>query len=376
MKKLPENIRKTLEKIVKDMALREDIHGLGLFGSWSRGDADASSDVDLLVITRGSIEDEYVERIVVNDLFLDLDFIPLMWIHGPIPVEIDQKLYEAQILYDKDWALANAKLLMAKFYGSPDRLDMRVQSHIIDSDIYLSRATSAFSKGDFRSAMLYARIALEKALRILMEITFEPFSNSRFVEKVEASTKKLQMPQLFEEYLEIAKLNMLNDGVVGEKVELFKKIWDEMSFIVKQRPKTLEKMHFKIKAELKYYLSPAFLQGVTRRAKSLKDSKKFSEATHYIYSAFLPMAENYALLKASGKGKKIDYTCLVGALESLEKNNPRNHQNTLKLLNLTDVDKVETAKVIKRVRETARKIRYEKKHLIRNYISKLKQHSP
>ncbi|MCS7115017.1 MAG: nucleotidyltransferase domain-containing protein [Nitrososphaerota archaeon] len=370
MRKLPENVRRTLEKIVKDMTLREDVQGLGLFGSWSRGDAEASSDIDLLVVSRGNMKDEYMERIVINDSFLDLDFIPLQWIHGPIPVEIDQKLHEAQILYDRDWALANAKLLMAKFYSSPERVDMRAQSHIIDSDIYLSRATSAFSKGDFRSAMLFAKAALKKALKILMEITLEPFSNSRFLEKIEVATKKLGMPHLFDEYLEIAKLKRLDGGFVEEKIELFKTVWDEMSFIVRQKPKTLERAHFRVKAKLKYYFSPAFPQGIVLRAKSLIECKRFAEAVHYIHNTFLPIAENYALLKALEKREKIDHTCLIGALESLEKNNLRIHQNTLKLLSLTEIDREETAKAIKKVRETARKIRLGKKLLIRNYISK------
>lgn len=368
MKKLPENIRKTLEKIVKDMSAKENVHAIGLFGSWSRGDAEPSSDVDLLVVSEENFE-EYVERIVVNDLFIDLDFIPMHCIRGTIPLELDQKLQEVQILYDRDWMLANAKLLMIKFYNSRERVDMRTQCQLIDSDIYLSRATSAFSKDDFRSALLFSTVALEKTLRVLLEIVHEPFSDSRFVEKVQASTRKLRMQELFEEYLEIAELNRLDESALNEKIRLFSAVWDEMSFTIRQKIKTLERTHFKVKNNLKYYFNPDFFKGTTHRAESLITCKKFAEASYYLRSIFLPMIENYAWLKISTKKGKLDHTRLISTLENLEKNNPRNCQNMLKFLNLIEIDKQEAANTIKKVRETAFKIRGKKKILIRNHIS-------
>ncbi len=324
MMELPEKVRKPLEKIVKELMVREEVYGLGLFGSWSRGDAVASSDVDLLVVSSGNLEDEYVERIALNGLLIDLDFIPKRWIHGLTPPpELDQKLYEAQILYDRDWSLANNKLWITKSYGSPERVEIRTEAHIVESDIYLSRATSALSKGDFRSAEFFAQIAMEHALKVLLEIALEPFSNARFIEKAEASTRKLGMPSLFNEYLEIAKLDKLDGSIVEEKLKLLRSVWDEMSLTVKHYSKAVEKVHFKVKTKIEYYFNPAFIQGMVQRTNALITSKNFAEAAHYLNSTFLPMIENYAWLKSSMEKTKIDYTCLIGAVESLEKKNPK-----------------------------------------------------
>lgn len=52
---LPEKLRKTLERIVRDLRVREDVYGIGLFGSWSRGDATASSDVDLFILDKANL---------------------------------------------------------------------------------------------------------------------------------------------------------------------------------------------------------------------------------------------------------------------------------------------------------------------------------
>jgi predicted nucleotidyltransferase len=367
MIKLPEKIRRPLEKIVKEMRIKENIYGVGLFASWSRGDATKSSDVDLLVLDKGDFSHEFVERIEINGLLIDLDHIPKAWIHGQIPPELDQKLNEMQILYDRDWSLTNTKLSMAKSYGSPEKVDIRTEAHVVESDIYLSRATSAFSRKDFQSAHLFAAMGLENVLRVLMEVTLEPFSNSRFIEKLEESTAKLGMQNLFTEYLKISGLNEVDNVSVEDKLKLFKIIWDEINFTAKQNPRAFESSHFIVKTKLKYYLNPAFLQGMIIRTKSLINSGKAVEATHYLNNMFVDMIENYAWVKSSIGKVKLDYTTLMRSLESLEEKNPRNYTHMIEFLNLSDIPKLGTAETIEKTRKIMVKIRRERKVLIKTF---------
>ena len=367
---LPEKIRRTLEKTVKEMRVKENVYGIGLFGSWSRGDATASSDVDLFVLDKGNFNHEYVERIEIGGLLIDLDHIPKQWIHGPITPEIDQKLYEMQILYDRDWSLTNTKLLMAKSYVSPERVDIRTEAHIIDSDIYLSRATSAFSREDLCSAYLFATVALENAMKVLVEIALEPFSNSRFIEKLEISATKLGMRDLFNDYLDLAGLSKADSASVKDKLKLFKTIWDEISTTVRQNLQALESSHFKVKTKLKYYLNPAFLQGTLMRTNSLIESEKVVEASHYLNNILLDIVENYVWLKSSIARVKIDYTTLIRSFESLEEKNPKNYKDIVKFLNLSDMDKSFAASTIEKTREIMLKIRRERKVLIKNRLIK------
>lgn len=368
MIKLPEKTRRTLEKIVKEMRIKENVYGVGLFASWSRGDATKSSDVDLLVLDKGDFNHEFVERIEINGLLVDLDHIPKAWIHGQVPPELDQKINEMQILYDRDWSLTNTKLLMAKSYGSPERVDIRTEAHVVESDIYLSRATSAFSRKDFQSAQLFAAMALENVLRVLMEVTLEPFSNSRFIEKLEESTAKLGMQNLFTEYLEISGLSEVDSVSVEDKLKLFKAIWDEINFTAKQNPRAFRSSHFRIKTKLKYYLNPAFLQGMIMRAKSLISSGKAVEATHYSNNIFVDMIESYAWLKSSIGKVKLDYTTLIRSLESLEEKDPRNYKHIIEFLNLSYVDKLRAADTIEKTRKIVLKARRDRKALIKKYI--------
>jgi len=370
MMKLPEKIRRVLERTVREMMMEEDVYGLALFGSWSRGDATAASDVDLLVLTQSGIPDEYVERIVANGLMIDLNFIPGKWIQGPIPPQLDQKLVEAQIFYDRDWTLTNVKLLMAKSYGSPERVEIRTNAHIIEADIYLSRATSALSKGDPLSAWLFAATAMENILRIPLEIVLEPFSNSHFIEKSEVATEKLGLKKTFADYMELARLNGVNKTIAEEKLKLFKAIWDEMNFSVRQDPQTVEKAPFKVKKSLKYYFNSAFMQGTVLRATSIIGAKNFAEAAHYLDSIFLNMLENYAWLKSAKEQQPIDYTTLMRSMEILEKTNPKNYQNMAKFLGLTIADKAKAAEMVEKAKRNILKLRRERKRLIKTHISK------
>jgi predicted nucleotidyltransferase len=359
---LPEKVRRTLEKVVRKVKVKEDVYGIGLFGSWSRGDAGPSSGVDLLILDRAKSNDEYAERIEAGGMFVDLDHVPKQWIHEVIPPEIDQKLYEIQILYDRDWSLTNTKLLMTKSYSSPERIDIRTEAHVVGSDIYLSRATSAFSREDFQSAHLFAIVALKSILKVLIEVTQEPFSNSRFLEKLEISTQKLSMHDLYEEYL-TSGLDRNDDTTTKEKTKLIKAVWYEMNIAAKRSPQALESAHFKVRTKLSYYLNPAFLPGIVIRTGSFTDSERFAEASHYLDGILLDLMENYVWLKSCTDKVKIDYTTLLRSLRVLGESN---YENVTRFLGLGGMDRPKASETIGKARATMRRIRADRKALIKN----------
>jgi predicted nucleotidyltransferase len=368
--RLPEKIRKTLEKTVASLQVKEDVYGIGLFGSWSRNEATPSSDIDLLILDKADFNYEYVERVDASGLFMDLDHIPKRWAHGLIPPEIDQKLYEMQIFYDRDWSLNNLKLLMAKSYSSPERVDIRTEAHIIQSDIYLSRATSAYSREDLWSAQLFATMALDNILKVLVEIALEPFSNSRFVEKLEVSVAKLGMHDLFDGYLDAAKLNKVNNASAKEKLRFFEIIWDEMKSTTEQNPRALASSHFKVKTKLNYYLSQAFLRGMVLRTNSLIESGKVAEASHYLKGVFLDLAENYVWLKSSINMVKVDYSTLMRSLELLERRSPKNYGYMVEFLGLDELEKGDVTGAVEKTREIMFKVRKKRKALIKKHLIK------
>ena len=190
------------------------------------------------------------------------------------------------------------------------------------------------------------------------------------MEKFEVSAAKMEMRDVFNEYLEITGLNKTDNVIAKDKLKLFKVIWDEMKATTEQNRQTLESSHFKVKTKLNYYLNPALLQGVVMRTNALIDSGKIVEASHYLNSIFLDIAENYVWLKSSSEKAKVNYTTLIRSLEILESKNPKNYNYILKFLNLGEADKLDAAKATEKTREIMLRIRNERKALIKNHSLK------
>jgi predicted nucleotidyltransferase len=366
MDRFPEKMRRTLEMLVNELKAKMNVYGVGLFGSWGRGDAMASSDVDLFILNKTEANYEYVERLEAGGLFVDLNFVPRKWFHGPMPPETDQKRYELQILYDRDWLLTNTKLLLVKSYGSPERLGIRTENHLASSDIFLSRATSAYSRQDYSSGYIFAVLALENILRIMGEIALEPFSNSHFLERMERSTTKLGVHDVFEEYLEISGINGVSEAGMRDKLRLFKAVWEEICLKARKVLQKSRSTHSMVRANLDYYLNPAFLHGVITRTNSIVDSGEIIEASHYLKSIFLVIAENYVMLGPSGeKTLKADCTILMRSLKNLEESNPKSYGYIADLLDLNEIGRTEANEAIEKARKIALKIRRDRKSLIK-----------
>jgi predicted nucleotidyltransferase len=367
---LPEKLRRVLERTVKELASKENVYGVGLFGSWSRGTAEPSSDVDLFVMNKEDFEYEYVERSEKGGFYLDFDHVPKRWVRGQIPPEIDQKLCEMQILYDKDWTLANTKLWIAKSYYSSERIDIRTTAHVVDSDIFLSRATSALSRNDFESSYLFATVAWENTLRVLIEIAQMPYSNSSFLETAEKSAAKLGMQDLFNEYLEITGYRKVDDCQARKRLSLLKDIWDKTNSYTKGSLQTFISAHFKVRTRLNYYLNPSFLQGLTKRVSALIESGRTMETAHYLSSTILDLTENYVALKSAVNKVRVDYTTLIRSVEMLEDLSTPDHGTVLALLGLENVDKATAANVLNQTRKVMLKVRKDRKPLIKTLALK------
>jgi hypothetical protein len=251
---------------------------------------------------------------------------------------------------------------MAKSHSSPERIDIRTETHVAESDIYLSRATSAFSREDFQSTHLFAIAALESILKVLIEVALEPFSSSRFLEKLETSTKS-SLHGSFEKYLRTSGLDRADEASVNEKAGHFKAIWKEINLAARQGPQALESAHFRVRMKLSYYLNPVFLSGTVMRTGSLIYSRRFAEASHYLNGILLDLVENYVWLKSSTNKVKIDYTTLMRSLEGLGESN---YEHVTRFLGLGGIDRLKASETIDKARETMRRIRADRKALIKN----------
>lgn len=369
--RLPDKLRLVLERVVRNLSRRETVSGVGLFGSWSRGDAAMSSDVDLLVLNGRDFKYEYVDRLEREDLLVDLNYIPKKWVTGSVPPEIDQKLYEMVVLYDREWLLTNIKDWISRTYQKPERVGIRTEVYLVESDIYLSRAASAYGRGDFQSACVFAGMGLESMLKILVEVNLLPISNTHFVGALERSARKLECPKFFAAYLVVSRLYRLGRRDAERRVGLFRAAWDDVSSFVKDNASALDSLHFKVRSKLGYYGKPGFLRGVIARSQEIIDAGMYAEASHYVLRVLVDLLENYAWLASAVEGVKLNYTTLFRSLKGLKETPTRVYETAVEAFNVRDVTQREAEETVKLARETALNVRRQRKDLIRRFVEPL-----
>jgi len=367
MAQLPENIRGPLEKFVRRLRAKETVLGVGLFGSWSRADAVSSSDLDLLIIDKRNFNCEYMDRFNLKDVIVDLNYIPRKWLTGQFPLEIDQKLYETYVLYDRDWSLTNTKDWLIRVYRNPHRIDLRTECYVVESDILLSKAFSAYLRGDFQSACIFAGMAAESILKTFMEINFAPISNSHFIELLKESTDKLGIPHIFTSFLTVARLSEVNHNDVERKLKLFEGFWNDFSLCIRKHASVIDSLHFRVKTQLKYYGKPDFLQGIVARTRNIIDEERYIEASHYLLSSLSSMVENYVPFISVLKETKFSYATFLSVMRSLEEL-AQMYENIVEAFGLSNVDRGEAGEHLRLARELIRYVRRRRKALIAWFV--------
>ena len=371
MARLPDKLRLVLEGVVRNLSKREKVSGVSLFGSWSRGDAAVSSDVDLLVADVRDFKYEYVDRLEREDFLVDLNYIPKNWVMGLVPPEIDQKLYEMIVLYDREWLLTNIKDWICRAYRKAERVGIRTEVYLVESDIYLSRAASAYGRGDFQSACVFAGMGLESMLKILVEVNLLPISNSHLVGALERSANKLGCPKFFAAYLVVSRLHGLSRREAERKVDLFRVVWDDISCFMKDNVSALEPLHFKVRSKLDYYGKPGFLRGVIARSQEIVHAGFYAEASHCVLRVLIDFLENYAWLASDVEGVKVDCTTLFRSLKGLKETPTRVYEAAVEAFGVKDVTRREAEEVLKLARETALEVRRQRRDLIRRFVGPL-----
>ena len=360
-------MQNTLNSLVEDLKSQEAITGIGLFGSWSRGDAVQSSDIDLLIIDKRDFDYEYTERIEFDNLLIDLNYVPERWLAGRVPPEIDQKIYEADVLYDRTQRLTKITSWMRKTYWTHERVDLRTESYLMDAYTYLSRGTSAQNKGDLESASVYTAVGLEGILKVLIEVNMLPISNTHFIEGLQSSTKKLCMREVFDGYVEISRLTDLDRGEAENMLNIFEETWSEAIHSIKKLDLTLEALHTRVRRSLNYYGKPSFLKGMVARSRALIDDQSFLEVGHYINRTFVDMLENYAWLVLTAESLKFDYTVPLKSLKRVQ-SSKMFYENAVKAFRLDEIQPENVESTLKSTREIVDRIRKIRKDLIKNYV--------
>lgn len=359
---LPEKLSGVLGGLVEDLKARDVVLGFGLFGSWSRGDATPASDVDLLVVEGRDYDYEYVERIEVDGCLLDLNYVSRYWI-AKMPPEIDQRMYELQVLFDREGSLTRAKNLMSRVYWKPERIELRTESHLFEADSYLSRARQAFNRGDYRSAKVNAVRSFWALAKILMEAGRRLILNSSFIRNLEPACKSLDMHFLYRSYIEVAGFERLGKGDVKLMFDSLSSTWEGIIRFVSSASPLPRDIHPRLNAKLNYYGRGPFLKGLRAKVGDLMETSLI-ESANYIFHTLMDALESYVYVASVVEGVRFDYATILKHLSELKRSPSEIYYGVIKVLRVEDVSSREAENTLKAVSDAAMDIRQKRRELI------------
>ena len=103
------------------------------------------------------------------------------WVVEPVSPLMDYRIQETVVLYDPGGVLGAARGFVERVFMSPRRVETRTDGLLATSEMHLSRASTALSRGDPETASAYVGAELASAAVVLMDIAGVPVTRRQFV---------------------------------------------------------------------------------------------------------------------------------------------------------------------------------------------------
>ena len=306
----PGVIRSSFEGFVEELAGEPRVVAIGLIGSWARGDASDASDFDLLVVERSGLNYEFNEMVERGGLRIDVNRVPWSWVGAPVSPALDHRLHEAVLLHDPDGVLDWAREFVGRNYRTPGRVDVRTEGYLVTAEMYLSRASSAATRGDLETASLFAGMCWVPVAHVLMDIAGVPVTRRDLVWGLHRACGRLGAGEVLDWFFSGSGVSALDLAGVRGGVGLFEGVWGMVSELLEGEGEAVGRLHGKLRGEIGYLTGRLFLRGVLGRVGEMLEAGHFVGASAYMRGWLVPLLEGYAWVLSSGVGEKYDYTSL------------------------------------------------------------------
>ncbi len=179
-----------------------DLHAAFLFGSAAWGDADAASDLDIMLLLDRPVGYREVTRVRPADLlgyplpdgpvFADLDRVSVETFVNLVQAgNWSQRVVNSIILADTDDFYVRLRSQVSTAFWQPSALQERFQTKRKLADESRTAALNVLGIDDMLSA-LHARLALQHAGSALIELSKQRVSPSHFVESLEQALNRFK----------------------------------------------------------------------------------------------------------------------------------------------------------------------------------------
>ncbi|MDP6048926.1 MAG: nucleotidyltransferase domain-containing protein [Candidatus Bathyarchaeota archaeon] len=365
MEVLPRLIQGSFYGLVEDLKMDPAVRALGLFGSWVRGEGNISSDFDILVVDGSGLDYEYGKVEVRGGWLVDLQHIPLGWLREPVSPQLDYRFHEMVVLYDPVEVLGEAREFVERVFMSPRRVEARTDGLLATSEMYLSRASSALSRGDSETTFAYVGAGLTSAAVVLIDIAGVPVTRSQFVWSLRRACVRLDMEDVYRSYLILSRVSKVSRQEAEEIIKGFKTAWDGVRGFILDHGCVMDGLHGKVKRDVEYLINLPTLGGILTRVRGMIAMENNMEAVIYLRGWMLPLLEGFAWAILAVDGEKYDYTSLlrvVGGGDEVVR------EGALDVLGLSGVTERSAAEMLVGARELVGDLRLDRRRLVEFFI--------
>ena len=328
---LPEGMGDAFKEFMDDLTKQGIVASVGLYGSWCRGVATPSSDVDLLVLDMRNLEYEYGEFVDYEGLRMDVRRVPVGWVDRVVNPTIDHEVMESTTLYDPQNILMRGKEWLSNVYWRPSRIRIRAEEELSGLNRYVSRASSSVEYEDLESAVMYVRLSVEAVARAVCELARMPPWNTSLISRFYRSCYELGVEKLYDVCMELAALKDVNRRRANEALKLFREAWELFSGYVEENRETVESMDRRVRAAVEYASSSCFGEGSALRAGEMIQVEEYEEAVYYLMRNTAKVVEAHAWIASEKLGVALNYPHIMTVLRNSGPEFETLYENALKI---------------------------------------------
>ena len=309
--------RSIINSFVDELSGDESVASVGLFGGWVSYEAFGSSSVDVLVVDWSGRDYESRELRGYRGLVMDVDRVPLSWVGGVVSPEVDHKVRGAMIMHDPGGMLRRAQDFLEVNYRSQGRLEMRAEGYLSSAEMYLSRISSALSRGDRETACVFAEMGAASAALVLVDLAGLSPGLSSSVWDLRRACERFGMLDVYRDFLEVGRYVGI-DGVEASRVRgCFEEVWGRVLQFLGENRGVVGGLHERLRSELGYSADPLMLGVALGRSGEMLGGCDVVGAVSYLRGRLLPLLEGLGWVASAKVGDRFDYTCLFRMLGGL-----------------------------------------------------------
>lgn len=355
--------RSIINSFVDELSRDESVASVGLFGGWVKYEAFGSSGIDVIVVDWSGRDYESRELREHRGLVMDVDWVPLSWVGEVVSPEVDHKVHGAMIMHDPGGMLRRAQGFLEANYRSPGRVEMRCEGYLSASEMYLSRITSAVSRGDYETACVFAEMGAASAALVLVDLAGLSPGVGSSVWDLRRACERFGMLDVYRDFMEVGRYRGMDGGEASRVRGCFEDVWGRVLHILGENSYVLGGLHERLRSELGYSADPLMLGLALGRSGEMLWGSDPVGAVSYLRGRLLPLLEGYGWVASAKGGDRFEYTGLFRTLSGLV-GGREVYEGALEVFGLSGLDEGVAGGLVDRARRLVSRIRGVRRGLV------------